>query len=258
MATAAKTTSSGSWARARAFDLALRARVATRVPTRHGFAFRFAERRYWDLNFAYVERPEAPTAELLADADEALTGLGHRMLVVDEPADATRLAADLSRDGWTVERHVAMVAGALPAGWEPRHRVREVPPPDAVVPRRESIREDGFDEATLAAIEVADAAVAHAAAERAFLSHASDGTVAALAKLYTDGSVGQIEDVHTRAAHRRQGHAETVVLAAVAASRAAGHAVTFLWADEDDSPRELYAKLGFRVAGRRWRMRRTV
>ena len=42
----------------------------------------------------------------------------------------------------------------------------------------------------------------------------------------------------------------------MAASRAAGHQVTFLWADENDWPKTLYAKLGFDVVGRRWRFRR--
>lgn len=258
MTATTRTDPAQAWAAVRAFDLALRARVATRVPTRHGFALRFSERDFWDLNFAYVERPAARAAELAADADEALAGLGHRMLVVDEPPDATRLAAELARDGWTVERHIAMVAGPLPPGRRPRQAAREVPPPDLVVPRRVAIREDGFDEATLAAIEVADRAVGAAAAERAFASHAADGSVAAIARLYADGVIGQIEDVHTLRRHRGRGHGQAVVLAALAASRAAGHAITFLWADEDDWPRELYRRLGFAVVGRRWRARRTA
>jgi GNAT superfamily N-acetyltransferase len=180
------------------------------------------------------------------------------MLIVDEPADVTRLAADLARKGWTIERHVAMRAGIVPAGRGPRQPVREVPAPDVVLARRAATREDGFDEATIAAIEVADAVVGRAMQERAFVSLAPDGAIAAFAKLYTDGAVGQIEDVQTRLAHRGRGHAQAAVLAALDASRRAGHELTFLWADEDDWPRELYRKLGFAVIGRRWRFRRTV
>lgn len=194
----------------------------------------------------------------MADADAALAGLGHRMLIVDEPADVTRLAADLARDGWTIERHVAMRAGAVPAGRTPRRPVREVPAPDIVLARRAATREDGFDEATIAAIEIADLVVGRAMAERAFASVAPDGSIAAIAKLYSDGTVGQIEDVQTRRAHRGQGHAQSVVLAALAASWRAGHELTFLWADEDDWPQGLYRKLGFTMAGRRWRFRRVV
>lgn len=257
MTATTRTDPAEAWARVRAFDLALRSRVATRIPTRHGFALRFSRRDFWDLNFAYLERPTAPAAELVADAEPALSGLGHRMLVADEPPDLTRLAADLAREGWTIERHVAMVAGPAPADRAPRHAAREVPPPELVVPRRLAVRED-FDETMLAAIEAADQALARAAAERSFLSCAADGSVAAMARLYTDGAIGQIEDVHTLRAHRGDGHAQAVVLAALAASRAAGHTLTFLWADEDDWPRELYRRLGFEVVGRRWRARRGV
>jgi GNAT superfamily N-acetyltransferase len=133
-----------------------------------------------------------------------------------------------------------------------------VPAPDIVLPRREATREDGYDEATIAAIEVADLVVGRAMSERAFVSLAADGSVAAIAKLYTDGVTGQIEDVQTRHAHRGAGHAQSVVLAALEASRRSGHALTFLWADEDDWPREMYRRLGFSVIGRRWRFRRTV
>jgi hypothetical protein len=48
-----------------------------------------------------------------------------------------------------------------------------------------------------------------------------------------------------------------VVSAAVAASRAAGHALTFISAHEDDWPRQLYARLGFGVVGTISRFRRT-
>jgi ribosomal protein S18 acetylase RimI-like enzyme len=248
-----------TWARIRAFDLGLRARVAQRAPTEFGVAHRFPERAFWDLNFVYVQRPATPAADLVRDAETALAGLGHRMLIVDEPPDATRLSADLAREGWTVQRHVAMAAGVVPpergAG---THPVREVPPPAVVQTRRRAMRDDGFDEETIAAIEVADVAIAHASGERDIVSLTADGTIAAIAKLHTDGRTGQIEDVATLREYRRAGHGRSVVLAALEASRRAGHDLTFLWADEDDFPRALYQRLGFRIVGRRWRMRRVA
>ena len=101
-----------------------------------------------------------------------------------------------------------------------------------------------------------DARVREVISERAFASFAA-GEVAGVAYLYSDGDgVGQVEDVLTIPVHRGHGHARSVVLAAMAASRAAGHQVTFLWADENDWPKALYARLGFDVVGRRWRYRR--
>jgi predicted GNAT family acetyltransferase len=251
-----KTDDPAIWARIRAYDLDLRGRVATRVSTRHGFALRFPARVLWDVNFLYLERLPAPVSELLAEADEALAGLRHRMLVVDEPGDPAPLAAELEPRGWTVERHVAMLAGDVPRDRVIRHRVAEVSPRDLLAARREALAEDGFDGATVAAVEAADEAFGRAGAERCFATRAAGGSVAAMAKLYTDGATGQIEDVHTLRAHRGHGHAQAVVLAALEASRAAGHDVTFLWADEADWPRELYGRLGFSVVGRRWRLRR--
>ena len=252
-------TTTPDFARIRAFDLGLRSRVAQRAPTPSGFALRFPHEAFWDLNFVYVERPATPVDALLAEVDAAMSGLGHRMLVIDEPPAPELLAAELGRRGWTVEVHVAMAAAATPP--PPRHPLpaaAEVAPHELVVPRRIGGREFGFDEATIAAVEAADATVGAVAAERGFVSRAADGSIAAWARLYTDGVLGQIEDVQTLLAHRRRGHGEAVVRAAMAASRAAGHDLTFLWADADDFPRRLYHRLGFVVVGRRWRIRRVA
>jgi hypothetical protein len=251
-------TTTPDFTRIRAFDLGLRSQVAQRAPTPSGFALRFPEQAFWDLNFLYVERPATDVKTLLAEADAALSGLGHRMLVIDEPPAPERLAAELGRRGWTVERHVAMAAAAAPPPRDGLPQAAEVPPAQLLIPRRIGGREFGFDEATIAAVEVADAAVGGAAAERGFVSRAADGTIAAWARLYTDGVLGQIEDVQTLIAHRRRGHGEAVVRAAMAASRAAGHDLTFLWADAEDFPRRMYQRLGFVVVGRRWRIRRVA
>jgi ribosomal protein S18 acetylase RimI-like enzyme len=249
-------TTTPEFARIRAFDLGLRSQVAQRAPTPSGFALRFAQPAFWDLNFLYVERPGQDTDVLVDEADRALSGLGHRMLVVDEPPVPERLAADLARRGWTVERHVAMATASAPPPATGLPAAGEVPAPQLVIARRVGNRELGADEATIGAIEAADAGIGAAAAERGFVSRAADGSIAAWARLYTDGRLGQIEDVQTLIAHRRRGHGEAVVRAALAASQAAGHELTFLWADADDFPRYLYERLGFVVVGRRWRMRR--
>jgi ribosomal protein S18 acetylase RimI-like enzyme len=238
-----------------AFDLGLRSRVAQRVPTPSGFALRFPrEPAFWDLNFLYVERPVADVDALLSEADDALSGLGHRLLVFDEPLLPERVAADLSRRGWAVETLVAMVAGrsAPPPPARALPAASEVPPPALVAPRRTASRELGLDEPSVAAVETADAALRAAVRERAFASRGPDGSIVAWARLYEDGHTGQIEDVQTLEAHQRAGHAEAVVRAALTASRGLG--LTFLWADADDFPRRLYARLGFTVAARRWRM----
>jgi len=76
-------------------------------------------------------------------------------------------------------------------------------------------------------------------------------------RLMSHDAVGQVEDVSTLPAFRNRGYARAVVSAAVTASRDAGHALTFIIADEDDWPRRLYAKLGFAPVGTTSRFRKT-
>jgi predicted GNAT family acetyltransferase len=69
--------------------------------------------------------------------------------------------------------------------------------------------------------------------------------------LYEEGGIGQIDDVVTISRHRRQGFARAVVLAALRTSIEAGNELTFLIADDEDWPKQLYAELGFEAVGRR-------
>jgi GNAT superfamily N-acetyltransferase len=53
-------------------------------------------------------------------------------------------------------------------------------------------------------------------------------------------------------AHRGRGHATAIVLRALEEARNGGHELTFLIADENDWPKELYARLGFGPIGRKF------
>ena len=242
-----------------AFDRLVQARVATRTaPTRYGTAFfHDPTPNMWDRNLVYVDDPAHPFDALAGDAEEAQRDLPHRMIVIDGDAGGHAGAA---RDaGWAIERHVAMVARREPDDPRPRQPVREVPGGTLADARRRGFAGEDWarrDPGAVESVIALDARVREVISERAFASFAA-GEVAGVAYLYSDGDgVGQVEDVLTIPVHRGHGHARSVVLAAMAASRAAGHQVTFLCADENDWPKTLYAKLGFDVVGRRWRFRR--
>jgi len=79
-----------------------------------------------------------------------------------------------------------------------------------------------------------------------------EGTPAAYATLYSDGTVAQVEDVSTQPRARGHGLARAVVQHAIDLARAEGHELIFLVADADDWPRELYARLGFDPVGHCW------
>jgi ribosomal protein S18 acetylase RimI-like enzyme len=234
--------------------------MATRaVRTAHGTAFFLDPHpNIWDRNLIAVDTPGAPFGALAAEAEDVQRELPHRMLVVDGDADDHE--ADARAAGWSVERHIAMVARQPPDEATVHHPVREVGGAALADARRRGVAGEAWarrDPESIEAVLAVDARLREVVAERGFASFAS-GEVASVAYLYCDdaGEIGQVEDVLTVPAHRGRGHARAVVLTALAASREAGHQLTFLWADEDDWPKVLYRKLGFEVVGRRWRFRR--
>jgi len=250
----------GLLARIVAFDRALHERAALRTtPTPIGLAlFHDPAPTLWDLNAILVDDADADFAELAAVAEEVQRGLPHRMLILD--ADARRQASDARAAGWTVERHVAMVPRRAPDRPPPPHEVAELPAARTAAARRAAMRDEpGGDLATIESVLAANEALSAARREREFASLEA-GEPAGMAKLFSDETrtIGQVEDVVTVPASRNHGHARAVVTAALEASRAAGHDLTFLWADEDDWPRLLYGRMGWDVVGRRWRLRRVV
>jgi ribosomal protein S18 acetylase RimI-like enzyme len=82
-----------------------------------------------------------------------------------------------------------------------------------------------------------------------FFAARAGGEIGAYCELYTLAGTGQIENVLTLERHRNRGLARVLVLRALAASRASGNEVTFLLANRDDWPKELYRKLGFDEVG---------
>jgi len=86
----------------------------------------------------------------------------------------------------------------------------------------------------------------------------ADGRLVAHAELYSEDGVGQVENVLTLPDYRGRGLARSLVLHAVAESHAAGNDLTFLVADADDWPEQLYERLGFETVGRYARFLRRV
>jgi GNAT superfamily N-acetyltransferase len=81
---------------------------------------------------------------------------------------------------------------------------------------------------------------------RAFVSRDAN----AMTLLWSDGATAQVEDVYTRPDARMRGHARALVSHAAAVAAAEGHETVFIVADDDDTPKDLYARLGFEPAHR--------
>jgi GNAT superfamily N-acetyltransferase len=174
--------------------------------------------------------------------------------VVEGEDTGARLVAGLSPRGWLVERDVYMVLR--------RPRDRAAAPGLAVevdagrhqLAEAAGIREEpyGRDEEIVRQLVGMRAALAGAVPAARFFVGRADGVDAAVTTLYSDGATAQVEDVATLRDYRRRGLARATVSAAIDAAVEMGHELVFIVADEDDWPKELYARLGFDPIGRTW------
>ncbi|HEX2085172.1 MAG TPA: GNAT family N-acetyltransferase, partial [Solirubrobacteraceae bacterium] len=81
---------------------------------------------------------------------------------------------------------------------------------------------------------------------RAFVAGAAEATCS----LWIEDGVIQVEDVYTLPQARGRGLARALLAHALDAARAEEGALTFIVADDDDTPKAFYARLGFEPAAR--------
>lgn len=231
-------------------------RLATHVePFQWGTAY--LDARYplrWDSNFLWATRPlEGVAAETLAaEADRILggAGLSHREIIVEHAADGERLVAGFANLGYECEDLLVMALRREPDRPRDLAVVEEVDvetfiPAAATVYRR--MPYTGSEEI---ARSLADYKRALAAVGARFFVARVDGEIASMCELYWGNRVAQVEDVCTLEEYRGRGLAAAVVLRAAREARQAGCDLVFLFADQSDWPKDLYARLGFGPIGR--------
>jgi ribosomal protein S18 acetylase RimI-like enzyme len=203
------------------------------------------------LNSLHVDA-EVDSDQLVAALDDLYAGFLHRRAVVERFDTGQRLAGRLGLRRWVVERDVYMALR------RPRDRAAEpglaLEVDAARFERAEaaSVREEpyGRDEAVVEQLVGMRAALARAVARSRFFVGTADGVDAAVTTLYSDGVIAQVEDVATLRDYRRRGLARATVSAAIDAALEMGHELVFIVANDEDWPKDLYAKLGFRPVGR--------
>jgi GNAT superfamily N-acetyltransferase len=205
----------------------------------------------WGANQLHLTGPTSfDEAVSLAEAHQA--GLGYRHIVIEDEASARQAADRFRADGWRMECDLWL---ALQEGPD-----REVDT-SSVVPLSEKemlslmmrwLTEDypDTDPDRLAQVGQWGRLVAASWNERPFGIVGSDGAPAATTKLRVQGTTAWVEDVYTVPEERGRGHARALVSHAVALARSGDHDLTFIIADDNDWPKQLYQKLGFRPIGR--------
>jgi ribosomal protein S18 acetylase RimI-like enzyme len=200
--------------------------------------------RRLDGNYFWVDR-DAAAEELVTEASR----LDRRLLFVPDPTVGDRLAPWFEEHGWRIDRHLVMAQLREPEPGTDVSMVREVGEEDLRPARRELLanqpwaKPDVVDQLFRAKALIGERVTAR------FFGVPVDGRIVSYADLYVDGADAQVEDVGTLPDHRGRGYAKAVVLAAIAAARAAGAGFVFLVADAHDWPKELYRRLGFDELG---------
>jgi len=237
---------------ARRFDERL---VEEVVPAAHGRALLTPSlpRVYYANQFSVDLGAEATAGELVDELEPifARAGLAHRKVSVDDELGAL-IAPEFGRLGWTIEELLVMPhAGAVPdvdtsgvdeVGWEelePRWAEGMRASPE--IQSEEEVRQ-----------LVAAQHRRRVALDVRYFAARVDGRIGSYCELFSREGTGQIESVMTLAAYRGRGLAKSTVTRALEESLAAGHDFTFLVAEAEDWPKELYRKLGFEAVGSIW------
>jgi RimJ/RimL family protein N-acetyltransferase/ribosomal protein S18 acetylase RimI-like enzyme len=226
-----------------------RAAAEVEVETPHGVALLAPSiRDVYDANYLSVEEATVPAAELAAEAEVSLEDHFHRRVIVEQGTPG--VAADFERLGFGLATHLVLAHEASLDRRVDTSMVREVSLDDlAAVRHATTVAEPWGDDEIARQLDGAKRLIAAAVPTRFFAAYV-DGEVAAYCEVRSAGGTAQIEDVETVDRFRGRGLGRAIVQHALEQALR-DHDVVFLEALADDWPRELYAKLGFRVVDRR-------
>ncbi len=217
-----------------------------REPWAHGTVLRASRHpTYYSFNLVRVEEePVLDAAALAAVADTALAGLQHRRIDFEQIEPALARRADFERMGWKATALVWMHhadPGAVDAG--EGFEVDEVPYEAADALRLAWHMEDyegyAYDESFRAGAQE----VAEARDVRVLIVRDGDEPIA-FAQIERSGDQAEISQVYVHPEHRGGGRGTAMTRAAIRS--AAGVGDLWIIADDEDRPKRLYERLGFR------------
>jgi GNAT superfamily N-acetyltransferase len=185
-------------------------------------------------------------------ADAWLGHLAHRYVVLDDGAAGGRIAPELRRAGWSVQRTVFMSL-RREADRAARSVAREATADEIRAVELQMGREEwAFGDDSLPARLIAGMDALRAGTRSRCFIAGDDGEPSAACTLFLErerGGIAMLDNVGTVTANRRRGFGRAVVQAAIDAAGASGCSPILIAADADDWPRELYARLGFEALG---------
>jgi GNAT superfamily N-acetyltransferase len=216
-------------------------------PWEHGTVVRASRYpSYFDYNAVCVERDAGMDVGALESfADGALAGLAHRRLDFDLAAAAQPLRARFECNGWLTTRLLWMRHEIAPA--PVTLAVVEEVPYGAVNDLRSMWHREDFPDQDAGGFFDQAREVALIRGARVLAMH-EGGVPVAFAQFVRDGAMAEITHVYVHPDYRSGGRGQRITCAAIDAAGAAED----LWicADDEDWPKEMYARLGFRAVWR--------
>ena len=200
----------------------------------------------WTLNQFRITAPAA-AAEIVATAEEHQADLPYRHIVVDTAPRPTSWRQRWRPRIWHAQREVVMVLVAKPDREVDTGAVTELTEGQVLALMRRSVAED---------TDIAASGLDQLEAYNRLRGGCGTSAVSGRPRcargrheLRQYGTTAWVEDVYTVPEERGKGHARRLVTHATALARSVGHDLTFIIADDNDWPKYLYAKIGFRAVG---------
>jgi GNAT superfamily N-acetyltransferase len=198
--------------------------------------------KYWGCNLVRVERaPAMSAAELSELAEEALAGLDHRRIDFDPEPGALR--NEFEALGWRTWRLVLMRHEHAPE-LASDHQVEEIPY-DATRELRIAWHAEEYPGHELGDHLNEAAEIARLRETRAF-AVLEAGKPIGYSTLERIGDQAEVAAAYVEAERRGNGIGTALTVAAIEAGR--GYDDLFICADDEDRPKQLYERLGFRPA----------
>jgi GNAT superfamily N-acetyltransferase len=197
---------------------------------------------YYEFNVVQVrEDPGGDVQGLIDFADLALAGLEHRRIDFEHAEHGATMREEFERRGWKSTRLLHMWHEGERTGGEDA-KVQEVPY-DAVQPLRVDWHEEDFPGVDASGFYGHAREVALARGARV-LAVFDEGAPIAYTQIECARDAAEVMDVYVRADRRGHGLGTAVTSAAIRSAPP----VRDLWisADDEDRPKHLYARLGFR------------
>jgi len=200
----------------------------------------------YDANFVADVRASEPDEidALFAAADETFAGLGHRQFFWD-PGMPAPFEARLKLDGYASSDEVVLVLEGELASRGPRAEIRPTTSDADWQVVQELCRLDHEEEAEVTR-QLVLAKRLKAPAVRYFVARADGVDCAFFSAWPGENGVGKVEDLFTRADFRGRGLGTALIAACVDDARARGAGPVLIGARSNDTPKHMYAALGFR------------